>query len=82
MTIQQKVHEELAAVLDYLAHDITPDADLRANYGVGEHERDQIRTALMARFRVFTPQPILSGWKTVGDITRYVESRLAVERRA
>lgn len=77
-SLAEQVHEELAAILDYLVHDITPDADLRANYGVGEYERNRI--ALDQRFGVFVPLPILSGWKTVGEITRYVESRLAAER--
>lgn len=78
--LEARVYAEIAAVLDLLVHDLTPDGDLRANYGIGDHDRQQLRVALDKAFGIFVPLPHAAQWATVGDITRYVETRLAALR--
>ena len=78
--LEARVFQEIAAVLDLLVHDLTPAADLRVNYGIGDHDRQQLRVALDKAFGIFVPLPHAAQWATVGDITRYVETRLAASR--
>lgn len=73
-TITEQVHAEIASVLDLMPYDVTPDADLRENFGLTPTDRQQLRTALHKSFGVFLPlDHDVQGWRTVQDIVRDVQ---------
>lgn len=79
--LTERVHAEIAAVLDLMPQDVQPDADLRENYGLSEWERTALRVALGVTFKVFAPIEVANAWQKPRDITAYVESRLAATDR-
>lgn len=82
VSLASRVHAEVAAVLDLMAYDVTPDSDLRAHYGVSDRDRLLLRVAIEKGFGVFVPIAHVQQWRTVGDITTYVEGRLGSDRIA
>lgn len=72
-TLAHQVHAEIAAVLDLMPYDVTPEADLRENFGLTPTDRQQIRTAIHKAFGVFLPLDHVQGWRTVQDIVRDVQ---------
>lgn len=72
-TLAHQVHAEIAAVLDLMPYDVTPEADLRENFGLTPTDRQQIRTAIHKAFGVFLPLDHVQAWRTVQDIVRDVQ---------
>lgn len=60
-TLAHQVHAEIAAVLDLMPYDVTPEADLRENFGLTPTDRQQIRTAIHKAFGVFLPLDHVQG---------------------
>lgn len=79
--LTERVHAEIAAVLDLMPQDVQPDADLRENYGLTSAERMVLRISIGVAFKVFAPIEVVHAWQQVSDITAYVESRLAATDR-
>lgn len=79
--LTERVHAEIAAVLDLMPQDVQPDADLRENYGLTSAERTALRVAVGVAFKVFPPIEVVNAWQKPRDITAYVESRLAATDR-